>query len=255
MRAWVDGFLARIDPTEHDHRRATPTVSVLLACRRPDEIMNAVRQVAGQVGVRVELVVGLHGPGFDPDIPERIATVFDGPLVVEHHADTAVLGDVLASLSARASAELITKWDDDDWYGTHHLLDLVLAYDYSGCDVVGKRAEFVYLEASDITVRRSSFGAESVDWSLAGGTLLTSSAWLKEIGGWSSVPKGVDRALLDATRAHGGKAYRTHGYQYVLKRAAVTRHTWDATDSYFLDAAEQQRPGLDLRFADIEVIE
>ena len=39
-----------------------------------------------------------------------------------------------------------TKVDDDDRYGPEHIWDLVLARQFSGATVVGKGAEFVYLE-------------------------------------------------------------------------------------------------------------
>ena len=38
--------------------------------------------------------------------------------------------------------------DDDNFYGTHYLTDLVRALDYSGADVVGKWAHLVHLESS-----------------------------------------------------------------------------------------------------------
>ena len=64
------------------------------------------------------------------------------------------LGDALNAGVETANGELVTKMDDDDYYSIEHLWDLVLALEYSGADLVGKGAEFVYLQWIDLTMRR-----------------------------------------------------------------------------------------------------
>ena len=59
--------------------------------------------------------------------------------------------------------------DDDDYYSIEHLWDLVLALEYSGADLVGKAAEFVYLEEIDVTLRQIS---QDVDTRMAGGGMM-----------------------------------------------------------------------------------
>ena len=53
-----------------------------------------------------------------------------------------------------ATGDLVAKVDDDNFYGTHYLTDLVRALDYSGADVVGKWAHLVHLESSGATLLR-----------------------------------------------------------------------------------------------------
>ncbi len=230
----------------------TPTnVSVLLASKRPADVERAVEFVANQRGVIPQLLVGLHGPAWTDDDARRIERLAPPDTTVRHFDAEQNLGDVLGSLTDEARHDLVVKWDDDDWYGPDHLADLVRAYRYSGADVVGKAAEFVYLEQSDMTIRRFAFGAESYSWTLAGGALLTSTSWIERIGGWQSVARGVDRELLATTRRIGGSAYRTHGFQYVLRRRAGGAHTWSVPDSLFRAVAMAHRRGLDLAFADV----
>ncbi len=90
---------------------------------------------------------------------------------------------MLHLLAERADGRYVSKWDDDDIYGPDHLLDLVLAHDYSNADLVGKGAEFVHLEASDVTIRRFAIGAERPAVTLAGGTLLLERDRLRDLGG------------------------------------------------------------------------
>ena len=230
-----------------------PGVSVLLASKRPADVERAVGFVARQRHVDVQLLVGLHGSGWNEESMQNVrASAPDDTEIVQFDAERS-LGELLGTLTSMARHELVTKWDDDDWYGPDHLGDLCLAYRYSGADVVGKAAEFVFVERSDMTIRRFAHGAESYSRTLAGGTLMTSTEWLERIGGWRPVARGVDRELLADTERVGGTSYRTHGFQYVLRRRGDAAHTWAAPDRGFLAAATDRRPGLDLVFADVEV--
>lgn len=231
--------------------RGADAVTVLLASKRPADVERAVEFVANQRGVVVQLLVGLHGPEWGEDAARRIERLGPPDTSVRHFDATQNLGELLIALTEQARYDLIAKWDDDDWYGPDHLADLALAYDYSGAEVVGKAAEFVYLEHADVTIRRFSFGAESYSSTLAGGALLTSRDWIERVGGWPPVARSVDRELLMATQATGGAVYRTHGFQYVLRRRASGAHTWSAPESQFLAAATVRRSGLDLAFADV----
>jgi hypothetical protein len=228
----------------------TPSVTVLLASNRPDDVLDAARQVAAQRVGSVQLVVGLHGSHMSPQLDEQLAEHFDGDLVVRHLPDELNLGQVLNVLTAEADGDLVTKWDDDDWYDSRHLADLIAALEYSGADMVAKAAEFVYLESLDLTVRRFATGSERFSTTVAGGTLLLTRTELQHVG-WADAPRRVDRLLIDALEDRSRTVYRTHGFGYVLRRrgGALGQHTWQAGDAYFLRQSVDQRSGLDLAFA------
>lgn len=233
---------------------ATPRISVLLPSNRADDIVGAARLVAHQVDVDVQLVVGLHGRHMPAALDADLAEAFGGELVICRCDDERNLGEVMNTLTAAADRDLVSKWDDDDWYDTHHLADLVRALEYSGAALVGKAAEFVYLETLDITVRRFATGSERASTTIAGGTLLMTRDELDEVG-WAEVPRQVDRRLIDALQERGRGIYRTHGFGYVLRRrsSALSAHTWLAGDDYFLRQSTGQQPGLDLAFAGFEM--
>jgi hypothetical protein len=232
--------------------RSVPAVSVLLPSNRPDDVVEAARQVASQTHVEVQLIVGLHGSHMPPDLSAELGVAFPGDLVVERLPDSMNLGQVLNVLTERADRPLVAKWDDDDWYAPCHLADLVLAREYSGAPLVGKAAEFVYLEALDVTVRRFATGSERWSTTVGGGTLLLSTDDLRRVR-WADVPRQVDRRLIDAMADQGLQCYRTHGFGYVLRRRSheLGEHTWHVDDAYFLRHSVDQRPGLDLEFADV----
>ena len=69
----------------------------------------------------------------------------------------------------RRAVELLSKVDDDDWYGPDHIWDLVLAREVSGAALVGKGSEFVSLASSEATIRRFIGGADTWTTTIGGG--------------------------------------------------------------------------------------
>ncbi|GIH72073.1 glycosyl transferase family 2 [Sphaerimonospora thailandensis] len=216
-----------------------PSVSVLLCTRRPEMIPFALDQLRLQRGVRAELIVGLHG------VAAREAVIDGGPFpvtVIEAPAEWS-FGEVLNRMAAVASGSFLAKVDDDDWYGPDHLGDLLLAQLYSGADLVGSAAEFVYLEPINVTIRRS-IGTERFAPLVAGGTMLVARAAFEAVGGFRPLPRTVDGQLLEAVQAVGGRIYRTHGFNYVLRRRAARGHTWQQPLPSFLGSYQDQWRGL-----------
>ncbi len=206
-----------------------PSVSILLATRRPEQVPFALTQIAKQ-SVDVEVVVAPHG--FDV-APEQLREYLgDRPTVICHSPAQTRFGDVLHEATQAASGDVVLKMDDDDWYGPDVVADLLWARRTSGADLVGMAAEFVYLHQLDLTVRRRS-AAERTAKGVAGGTMLIGTDYLRALGGFRSVTRFVDAQLLAAVEVAGGSIYRTQGLGYVLRRGA-TGHTWAPDLGYFL---------------------
>ncbi|MHA7219793.1 glycosyltransferase family 2 protein [Arthrobacter sp. MDT1-48-3] len=223
-----------------------PTVSILLATRRLDKLASALAQIAQQSWDRIEVVLVLHGISAEtPSVQQAIKT-FSGPLTVVVVAAQTVFGAALAEGTKAASGEYLTKMDDDDWYGQHHVRDLVRAMQYSGAQLVGSQVEFVYLESLDITTRRPPMGERYSDH-VAGGTMLLRLDDLRRLGGWRPVHRAVDRCLLQAVQADGGLIYRSHGQNYLMHRHAADAphggHTWNPQDSTFMQSVVEQWDG------------
>jgi hypothetical protein len=209
-----------------------PAVSVLLATRRPEHLSRILPAIAGQSYPNLEIVLCLHGI----DLPESAKHLLDASgrryEVVRVEA-TEPFGVALGLATSRCSGELLTKVDDDDTYGPDHVWDLVLARHYAAATMVGKGAEFIYLEDADVTVRRWSGRPEWDDSVVAGGTMLIARADLEALGGWRPVPRSVDRGLVDRLNRAGATIYRTHPMGYLYHRRG-TGHTWDPGTDFFL---------------------
>ena len=225
-----------------------PLVSIVLVTRRPELLPGALAMIVRQRYPRLELVLGLHGEGFGD--AERLVAGLPVPSTIVRSAARLPLGSVLNAAAAASNGRLLAKMDDDDVYGAEHIWDLVLAHEYSGAQFVAKGTEFVYLAGSDRTVHRFREGGERyVDPGrgvLAGGALLIARHDLDRAGGWRRVPYSEDLALIEDIFRAGGRVYGTHGSGFVLVRHG-RRPTWeiDDDDAYFLERAEEVRPGWD----------
>ncbi len=232
-----------------------PEVSVLAPTRRPDKLKDLLATVGAQTYPRLELVLGLHGDGWGADSEiAALAESFTPALRIVRVDGSLPLGSVLNAAAAAASGSLITKMDDDDYYGTEHVWDLVLAHEYSQAELVGKSAEYVYLEQIDKTVRdrqRQKFSEQYIPFiGVSGGVLMISRHDFEQAGGWRRVPRRVDIALAQDVAALGGRIYWTHGAGYLRVRHG-DEHTWTVDDSHFLGRASDVRDGCDFAFAGI----
>ena len=233
----------------------TPSMSVVVASNRPDLAAHWSRQLGAQDHPEFEVIWAQHGEGFDPShLAQARQHLGDRLQAVGVPADH-TLGDALNAATARASGDVIVKWDDDDLYHPGHLTDLATARFYTGAELVGKAAEFVYLGDLDVTIRRFANSTEAYSTTIGGPALSIGRGDLRDLGGWRRTRRRVDALLIEDVRAAGGATYRTSGFGFVMMRtgSAGHAHTWSAGDEYFLKSAVDQRRGLDLGFAGIEV--
>ena len=216
------------------HTRAAagpaPTVSVLLSTVRPDLIGQILGQLAAQDHPGVEVVLGCHG------FPAPARASFPEPLrgllgpILEFDAGT-LFGDVLAGLSAAASGDLVSKVDDDDLYGPHHLSDLVTAWRYSEAQLVGRKLALVHFEQDDTLVVRRFF-LEGYRWDAAGGASVIARGDLAAVGGWRSQRRAVDHGLMTRIADAGGLVYTCSGPGYIHVRHTAG-HTWEVDEARF----------------------
>jgi len=220
----------------HGRGSLKPRVSVVLSTNRPELVQSAVDRICSQLHVEVDLQIGLHGSRVD-ELGELNTSggAIKSCNITEFNADV-VFGDVLQALSASTSSSHIAKFDDDDHYGPHHLIDLFLSAALARSPLVGKAAEFVALEDASLLIRRRGGPPFTASRFLAGGALLMSRDALMKIGGWGQVRRGVDQDLISRFEANGLATFRTHGYEFVHVRHRAS-HTWEASNDYFINAA------------------
>jgi hypothetical protein len=243
LRGHATAFaLPRATATALPELRHLPSVSAILATRRPEMLAGALRAIIAQTYPELEIILCLHGI----DLPAELRAILaesGRPYEIVHVPTATSFGAALGAATRRARGSLVTKFDDDDSYGTEHVWDLVLARHYSGATLVGKGTEFVFLETLGVTVRRPSGVPEADGEMVAGGTMLIAKGDLESVGGWRPVPRSVDYGVIDRLRREGAVIYRTHPLGYIYHRRE-SGHTWDPGQQYFLDTAFARWPGI-----------
>lgn len=222
---------------------AQPTVSVLLSTMRVEYVRQALLDIAAQDHPNLEIVVALHGVDVSDEALVAMLEGIERPVVTMRCPSSMPLGEVLNAMTARASGEFVAKMDDDDWYGPHHVTDLLLAADYSSAMLVGTADEYIYLADIDVTIRRLPHsGYDHYAGYVAGPTMLIRRSDLAEVGGWGPTPRAVDRSVVKAVSSSGGGIYRTHGLGFMLCRHGAG-HTWNPPNDYFLRSATERWSG------------
>jgi hypothetical protein len=219
-----------------------PSVTALLVTRRPGLAVSVLQAIEHQTYPELEIVVAVHGVPQDPALEQAIAAS-ERPIELVMVPAEATFGEALAIATARSRGGLLIKFDDDDIYGPEHVWDLVVARAISGANVVGKAAQFVWLEQQGTTIRRARPTTDVYGKVVAGGTILVARGELEDLGGWRPVRSGVDRALLDRALQAGGTIYQAWPFGYIYCRHGDA-HTWDVSDDYFLRDVLQRWEGL-----------
>ncbi|MEX2532336.1 MAG: glycosyltransferase [Nitriliruptoraceae bacterium] len=205
-------------------------VSVLLPTRRGGErLAQVMRDLASQTYLPYEVVVIAHGEVDVSGIDMAGSRVKIRHLQVDASRP---LGAVLNAGLRGVTTPLVAKMDDDDRYGPHHLEGLVHALRYSGASIVGRRAHAVYDETRDVMIAPHRDSEERFEDHLPGGTLMTTTALLKELK-FRHVTSAVDTELLRMVYARGGSAYSTNRFGYVRVRHGD--HTFAAPDGFHGD--------------------
>ncbi|HSI79817.1 MAG TPA: glycosyltransferase family A protein [Solirubrobacterales bacterium] len=228
-----------------------PLVSVILSTAREEWIEHGIAQVLRQTYEPRELIVCLHGDRFSDDVADRVRAQTGGEAQVLRIDGELTLGEALNAGVEVSRGDVVTKMDDDDYYTVDHLWDLMLALEYSGADLVGKGAEFVYVSTVDLTIRRFVGDAETGHPRLGGGVMMARREPLVAIGGWPARNRGEDGMLVKNFKASGRRTHRTHGFGYILNRH-MRGHTWNTYADYFLVQSQREWRGLRFDVTGIE---
>lgn len=224
-------------------QRALPvqpeSVSALVSTIRPHQLEHVFKTIGSQLGVDVELVLLTHGfrPGWwriwrlRRKYGVRRVTLLNAPTTVS-------LGACLNLCVSAAGGTILTKMDDDDYYGPHYLRDQVNALMYSGADVVGKLAHFMYIAGRNASLLRFDHLEHRFAHMVMGPTIMAKKR-VFERHPFQEIGRGEDTAFLRSVTDAGGKIYSSDRYNYYQVRTG-SGHTWTASDDELLASGEVQ---------------
>lgn len=217
--------------------RGPERISIVISTRRPDLIDQALEQFTKQAYPDKELILLLHGDGFDETAIQKKVAKLDYPVQLLSRAADTVFGDNLNLALEMATGEFFGKMDDDDLYGENHLFDLAVAFQYAGADLVGKWGHHVYFQESDKTISFVADRQEAYVRHLPGGTFIGRTGTLRKMR-FGFIPRAIDSELHFRLVERGGLIYSTHYFNYIRVRHGD--HTYVKADEDFLAHASDK---------------
>ncbi|REE91551.1 glycosyl transferase family 2 [Paenibacillus taihuensis] len=144
------------------------------------------------------------------------------------------LGSCLNFGINRAKYPVIAKFDDDDYYSPHYLLEQVRALRRTGAGIVGKGAHLKFFEGRRLLVITTPSQKNKFVKYVAGGTLLFRRQLHKRIR-FARLTLGEDVNFMRRCRAIGYKLFATSPYNFVgIRRKNKQSHTWRESDENVL---------------------
>jgi hypothetical protein len=224
------------------YRPHTPLVTCLLVTMRPEELSGAVARFDHQTWGHRSLVVGCHR---FPDAEWSNAVSQFGSrsdVTLLRFGSEVTLGECLNRAAAASSGDVLAKWDDDDHYGPGYLEDAVNALRYSACGIIVKAAQYVYMEARDMTMLRRP-GVEDTEFSgdASGGTYV----FQRRV--WEDAPfphrdRAEDIRFLASARSLGYEVYSNTRFDFAyLKRSSGS--SWGVSDDLMVTQADMMWEG------------
>jgi len=213
--------------------RPRPSVTALVSTNRPHQLEHVLRTLGDQVGVSLQVALLTHG--FDVDEPALRAQARDlgvEGLVLQQAGEDVSLGECLNRLVAVADGDVVAKIDDDDVYGAHYLSDQLYSLDYSGADVVGKQAHYMYLQGQDATILRFAEKEHRFTDFVMGPTIVARREVAQTVP-FPTLDRGEDSGFLQGVVEAGASIYSANRFGFIQVRRGDA-HAWDISEAELL---------------------
>lgn len=208
----------------------TRKVSVVAATRRPEQLAHMLSTIGAQEGVELQLILVTHGFNADPiSLKEARSKGSIRDLVSVAAAEELSLGQCLNLGVARSEGDFVAKMDDDDFYGMNYLADQINSLRFSGADLVGKQAHYMYLSGSNRTLLRMGDREHRFTDAVMGPTLLGTREIFTEHP-FANRSRGEDTEFLARIGKEGANIYSSDRFNFVQMRSGGAGHTWQADD-------------------------
>lgn len=217
---------------------AAGRASVVCVSERPHLLDAVVDNVRRQQGIDVEFVLVTNHDGFGRLDVERALSVLPSARIVEMPA-AASLGRCLNAGFAAASERHVAKFDDDDWYGSHHVADSLRAHGLAAAGVVGKHSYYAELLRSGERLLRFPANEFRYSGTLAGGTLVVDRDRTGSLE-FEDRSLGEDRAFIAACHRRGVSTFSADRFGFIQRRGG--ENTWPIDDDSFRRSTRRVDP-------------
>ncbi|MGQ9450385.1 glycosyltransferase family protein [Leclercia sp. TB492] len=225
-------------------------VSVIMCTNRPKNIDIMISNYQRQAHTNKELLIILNNDSFDIRVVKEKTKEIPNVQILQLSQDK-TLGDCLNYGVTHATGDYIAKMDDDDIYGRNYLVDTLLAFDFSGADIIGKDSYFCYIESQNVMAIKQPGKDNRYSDFISGGTLVIRKSVFDKVK-FQSRNRGEDTNFLSDCKKNNFIIYSSDKYNFIQMRYANTAaHTWTIADDEYLSNCHNLQHELKKELAEI----
>jgi len=210
---------------------APPLASVKLCTNRPAFLPAILAQIAAQTYPRLELVLTLHGDGFDRDAVDRLVAALPMPVTLLRTPASLTLGESLQVASDHARGDLVVRVDDDDRYGPHYVEDFMLDAGASPAGVFAKTCLPTLFERTGRMILLQLAAEYHYALGGAGGGRMAYRPGVTEHVTWRRTTRSEDAMFARDCVRTGIPILAGDRFGTVLVRRDPRTHTWQIRES------------------------
>jgi hypothetical protein len=210
-----------------------PGVTMITSTNRPDSMENVFMNYQNQNYENKELIVILNNNKMDLEKWENKAQQYKKVKVFQVD-EKQPLGRCLNHAIDNSDFPYLSKCDDDNYYATNFLSDLMNAFKYADAEIVGKLSYYCYLEGCrTLAIMCPNMEYRYVNM-LSGSALIIKREVFEKVR-FRDKPAGSDTVFLKECINNGIRMYSADRFNYIYKRhASQENHTWKMSDDVFL---------------------
>jgi len=202
-----------------------PSISVITVTNRPEYMLNVFENYNRQNYQNKELIVILNCDLMDLETWKNKANKYTNIKVYQLNKSVS-LGMCLNFAVEKSQYEIISKFDDDDYYGPKYLKKTIKAFTYTDAGLVGKATSYVYFEKNKILAIRFPGKELRYVTHMDGPTMLIKREVFDKVK-FADIPQGVDTQFSNDCVKKGIKIFSTDKYHHVyVRHASPNEHTW-----------------------------
>jgi hypothetical protein len=200
-------------------------VSIIIPTCKPNYFNNILDNYMRLNYQNKELLIILNNNLLDIDKYRLITNKLENVRVYQID-ENYTIGDCLNTGINESQYNFFAKMDDDDFYGSNYLTDLMNVFKYTDADITGKTSSFVYFEESNDLYFRDPYYEYKYVGCVLGSTILAKKEVFNKIR-FRSLNNGEDSYFLEDCTRLGLKIYAADKFNYVcMRHKYLQHHTW-----------------------------
>ncbi|MBM7615471.1 glycosyltransferase family protein [Alkaliphilus hydrothermalis] len=211
-----------------------PLVSIVMGTNRQYYMDNVFSNFDMQNYKNKEMIVVLNDNRMDLKLWKNRAKKYKNVMILQLD-EAEPLGACLNLAISKANGDIITKFDDDNYYAPEYLGDLLNAFKYTDADIVGKGCYYIYFEGLKTLGLKFEYKENQYTKFVAGSTITGKKHVFDKVKFVTDRQQGSDSQFLQDCSKQGFKIYSTDRFNHVVcRRASLDDHTWKINDEEHL---------------------